>query len=124
MACLHQILDDMGSSTDSIHREHGLGGFHAACLSKQRYYKQRITSALTLSCSPQDRLRPMQHPICCVQCTADLDPEGSCVGGYISPVLGMPQMAVVQRHFDGGVDAISYAVYIPRVHSDGATETG
>ncbi len=32
---------------------------------------------------------------------AHLDPESCCVGGDISPVLGMAQVPVMQRHLDG-----------------------
>ena len=55
-------------------------------------------------------------------CGAHLDPESCCVGGDISPVLGMAQVPVMQRHLDGRVDAISNTVYIPGVHSDGAAK--
>ncbi len=32
---------------------------------------------------------------------AHLDPESCCMGGDISPVLGMAQVPVMQRHLDG-----------------------
>ncbi len=35
------------------------------------------------------------------RCGAHLDPESCRVGGDISPVLGMAQVPVMQRHLDG-----------------------
>lgn len=53
-----------------------------------------------------------------------LDPEGCSMGGHISPVLDMPQVAVSQRHLDGCIDAVGHTIHIPGVDPDGPAQAG